>query len=397
MKLSKKLKYVLVSIFSLLIGTIISFCGVIYINLPESYQIPNKVVNQSSSLTGIDVNLVKTQQMSIHFLELGNVYTGDCTLIDIGDTEILIDAGSKSSSVNQIKQYIDQYVEDGIIEYVIVTHAHEDHIAGFSTSKNVDSLFDLYDVENIIEFAKTNKTPTASLYSNYLREKQELSQKMQAKGTNLNIFTALDCVNEVNSAKRVYNLTENIKLEILYQEFYEKKATTENNYSVCFQLVENEQNYYMFTGDLEKEGEISLVNENKVGGKNEGMLHEVQLYKAGHHGSKTSSSEEFLSVIKPHNVCVCCCAGSSEYTSKPENQFPTQEFVNRISAYTQNVFVTTLCLDYKQSSYTSFNGNICVYYSREENKIIILCSNNATKLKDTEWFATNRTMPSAWQ
>ena len=393
---SNKLKYLLVSIFSLLLGLVVSFCGVIFVNMPQSYQIPDKVINQSSNLSGIDVNVIKSQEMSIHFLELGNVYTGDCTLIDIGNTEILIDAGSKSSSVSQIKNYLDQYVEDGTIEYVIVTHAHEDHIAGFSTSENVDSLFDLYDVENIIQFAKTNKTASNKLYSNFLREENDLADRMTNKGKYLNKWTALDCINETNSAKRVFNITENIKLEILYQEYYEKTAKTENNYSVCFQLIQNEENYYMFTGDLEKEGEISLVNENKAGGKNEGLLHEVQLYKAGHHGSKTSSSDEFLSVIKPKNVCVCCCAGSSEYTSKNENQFPTQDFVNRVAPYTDNVFVTTLCIDYKKGSYQSFNGNICVYYNSEENKIVVCCSNNAIKLKDTDWFAQNRTMPASW-
>lgn len=393
---SNKLKYLLVSIFSLLLGLVVSFCGVIFVNMPQSYQIPDKVINQSSNLSGIDVNVIKNQEMSIHFLELGNVYTGDCTLIDIGNTEILVDAGSKSSSVSQIKNYLDQYIEDGTIEYVIVTHAHEDHIAGFSTSKNVNSLFDLYDVENIIQFAKTNKTASNKLYSNFLREESDLADRMTNKGKHLNKWTALDCINETNSAKRVFDITENIKLEILYQEYYEKTAKTENNYSVCFQLIQNEENYYMFTGDLEKEGEISLVNENKAGGKNEGLLHEVQLYKAGHHGSKTSSSDEFLSVIKPKNVCVCCCAGSSEYTTKNENQFPTQDFVNRVAPYTDNVFVTTLCIDYKKGSYQSFNGNICVYYNSEENKIVVCCSNNAIKLKDTDWFAQNRTMPTSW-
>ena len=42
--------------------------------------------------------VIVTDELSIHFLELGNGNTGDCTLIDIGDMEILIDAGSKKNS-----------------------------------------------------------------------------------------------------------------------------------------------------------------------------------------------------------------------------------------------------------------------------------------------------------
>ena len=80
-------------------------------------------------------------ELQIHFLELGNKYTGDCTYIKAGETDILIDAGSKTSSIPTISEYLNQYVTDGKLEYVIVTHAHEDHYAGFS--KRDGSLFDL--------------------------------------------------------------------------------------------------------------------------------------------------------------------------------------------------------------------------------------------------------------
>ena len=53
---------------------------------------------------------------------------------------------------------------------------------------------------------------------------------------------------------------------------------------------------------FEIDGEESLIEKND--------LPKVALYKAGHHGSKTSSSAALLEVIKPDMVCVCCCAGS---------------------------------------------------------------------------------------
>ena len=149
---------------------------------------------------------------------------------------------------------------------------------------------------------------------------------------------------------------------------------------------------YLFTGDLEKHGEESLVEHNEPGGKNEGKLSQVEVYKAGHHGSKTSSSDKLLEVIRPKVVCVCCCAGSSEYTSKNENQFPTQAFVDRVSPYTSQIFVTTICTDYKQNKFESFNGNIVVC-SNLSGDVAVYCSNNTTVLKDTEWFKANRTLP----
>ena len=103
-----------------------------------------------------------------------------------------------------------------------------------------------------------------------------------------------------------------------------------------------------------------------------------------------------LSVIQPKRICVCCCAGSSEYTPKNANQFPTQDFIDRVAPYTEQVFVTTLCLDYKAGTFTSMNGNIVIYCRREDENITVACSNNTTILKDTDWFKNNRSIPNAW-
>ena len=101
--------------------------------------------------------------LSFHFLELGNKYTGDCTYIKAGDVDILIDAGSRYDSASTIANYIDDYVTDGKFEYVIATHAHEDHLAGFcNTSGNGGGIFNRFDTGIIIDFPKTSKTNTGS-------------------------------------------------------------------------------------------------------------------------------------------------------------------------------------------------------------------------------------------
>ena len=64
--------------------------------------------------------------ISIHFYGLGNHYSGDSIFIQCGDNDILIDAGSRQSSAEAIINYVDQYVEDGVLEYVIVTHSDRD-------------------------------------------------------------------------------------------------------------------------------------------------------------------------------------------------------------------------------------------------------------------------------
>ena len=386
----KKSHTKILSFLALILGVAIGFIASIYLQLPASYIIPPVITANSSiaSVGNIDADVVKSNDLSIHFLELGNKYTGDCTLIKVGQTEVLIDAGSKASSIPYIKDYLNRYVEDNL-DFVVVTHAHEDHYAGFATNENTDSLFDLFAVDTIIEFSKTNKTTQNKMYANYIRERNAEVE------SGANLYTVLQCINNSNSASREYSLGSGISMQFLYQKFYEEEAHTENDYSVCLQIVNGEQKY-LFTGDLEKEGEESLVEHNQSGKKNAGMLSQVELYKAGHHGSKTSSHNELLEIIKPKNICICCCAGSSEYTSKNENQFPTQEFIDRVSVYTSNIYVTTLCTDYKSNSFESFNGTI-VYCAKKDGLTISNSwhfSNNSTKLKDSDWFKSNRTLPN---
>lgn len=385
-----KTKNILTSAIALVIGLVIGFVLNIYLLTPNSFEIPESVTSQNTSVavTGkIDADVVRDSDLSIHFLELGNKYTGDCTLIKVGSTEMLIDAGSKASSIPTIKAYLDTYVE-GDLDYVVVTHAHEDHYAGFATPESTQSLFDLFSVKNIIDFgAGTNKTNSNKMYANYLREREA---EVDAGATYLNVIGYFDGTRpqtfELGTGTGVY-------VQMLYHEFIGKTtvAETENDYSVCLQIEQNGKKY-LFTGDLEKDGEESLVEHNEVGGKNEGMLSQVELYKAGHHGSKTSSSKALMDVVTPKVVCVCCCAGSSEYTSKNENQFPTQEFINRVSVHTKQIFVTTLCIDYKANKFESFNGNI-VICANNVGEVSVMCSNNTTYLKDTEWFKNNRTLP----
>ena len=392
---------IMVCVFALILGLLGSFVVMNYINLPDSYEIPQTKEGSSSTIGSgeIDVDTIKSNDLSIHFMELGNKYTGDSTFIKVGNVEMLIDAGSRYTSVETISNYIDQYCTDGKLEYVVVTHAHEDHYAGFATPQNTESIFDKYEIGTIIEFARTNKSNTATMQKNYIREKTEATDNY---GTT--VYTALDCINAGTTgtytdthANRTYNLSTNVSFSILYQDYYEQTSTTENDYSVCLMLNQTTSTgdkHYLFTGDLEANGEKSLVNS----ARNVGYLYEVDVYKAGHHGSKTSSSKELLEVIKPKVVCVCCCCGSCEYTSKNENQFPTQIFIDNIAQYanTDNVYVTTLCLDYKSSLFESMNGNIVVSCDFDSTDISLSFSASSKKLKEFDWFKQNRQKPSNW-
>lgn len=395
LKLTKS-RVAILSVIGFVLGTaggatFAAFSG----EIPDSYVIPLKEQAnvQNPSLVGeYTIESIKENDFSIHFLELGNKYTGDCTLVKAGKVEVLIDAGSKTSSIETITNYVSQYIEDGL-DYVIITHAHEDHYAGFSTSKYEDSIFSKLEVNNkttIIKFAQITKGKQDNkMYKNFV------SNINKAEENGAKIMTCLEALTATgdNYSNGVFTLGSNITMEILKTKFYENVAKTENDHSVCtvfnVGIGENESKY-LLTGDLEADGESSLVNNYK----NSGKISDVTIYKAGHHGSKTSSTKELMDVCKPKNVCVCCCAGSSEYTKTNNNQFPTQDFINRVAPHTENIFVTTHCIDYETGSYESMNGNIIYGASSTNianNKFYF--SNNSKILKETEWFIENREWP----
>lgn len=353
-------------------GVILYQKGIISFPVPPTDETSSQ---KHESHSHVDIAGVKYDDFQVHFLELGNWYTGDSVFIKAGDTDILIDAGSRYNSAEAISSYVDQYCTDGKLEYVIATHAHEDHIAGFSGGASKNGIFYKYDIGTIIEFAKCGKEGaplTSGVYTNYC-EARDYAVSKGAK-----CITALEA--SKSEEYKTISIGENMTMTTLYQRYYEDWASTENNYSVCSLFTYKEHNF-LFTGDLEKAGETSLAEKND--------LPQCELYKAGHHGSKTSSNEVLLEKIKPEVVCCCACAGSDEYTKTDINQFPTQEFVDRIKDYTDNVFVTTLSTDNENKKYTSMNGTIL--FSSNGKDYAVACSNNNTILKDTEWFKAHRT------
>ena len=329
--------------------------------------------------------------LSIHFLELGNKYVGDCVYINYGTMDVIIDAGSKHDSASTIIAYINNYIQDDKVEYVIATHAHEDHIAGFYSNYYVKGILDAYEIGTIIDYPLTNNNTKTR--ENYENARDNL---VATKGTVH--YNALQCYNEENGAKRIYDLGGNVKLEILYSQFYETYSAKENNYSVAVKIsqeIDGFINQYIFTGDMEIEAEDGLVDFYETSG---GLGHCV-LYKGGHHGSNTSSNVKLMAAVSPEYVCVCSCAGTYEYAFNVErNRFPSQGFIDRVAPYTDAIYVTSFIENkaaYDAGDVKPFNGTIVFLVSNGE--FSINCSNNNLKLKDTEWFKNNRDLPSTWQ
>lgn len=369
---------------------------------------PSNTIRPEPSTEGVVLD-----DLQIHFMTLGNDKAGDSIYIKAGDNDIVIDAGSDTTSLPTLKSYIDTYCTDKKLEYVILTHGDKDHVAGFTNTAKEQGLLTYYSVDTIID--NKNSVKTTGVYNEY----KEIRDNLVSSGKTKH-YTADECWNNKGDAKREFVLSDTVSMKIIYNYFYfdvDPKVVgdeDENNYSVCTMFTykkDDVEKNFLLTGDLEKEGE-ELLAEYYDGSKPEKTLPEVELFKAGHHGSKTSSNDCLLKIIKPKMCVVSCCCGTDEYTGIQDNTFPTQEFINRISKYTDAVYVTSIFESYeiltvgvdvtkktglkegdqyiKTEGFKPLNGNIIVSAGINSetslSDVAIAASNNLTKLKDTEWF-----------
>lgn len=289
-------------------------------------------------------------ELNVHYIDLG--VSGDSILIDYGDYEVLIDAGgNKSAGTGIITPYLQKYVEDGIIELVIATHGHEDHIAGFIGLSNQRSVFKSFIIKNIIdpgegyENLSNNNGDLTALQKEY----NTLRDKKIADGANY--YTIRDIFkNHLEKWTIAPDLTLTFLKTKFYNIPYEKTSQNLNDYSIAT-LLEYQENSFLFTGDLEEKGEASLIEMNK--------LSKVNVWKAGHHGSKTASNTEILSIIQPDMAIF-----TADSTKESAYKFPHPEAINRLIQHT-----TTFYTSY-------YNGHVVLNMKKDEAGIHVNCSDN---------------------
>lgn len=204
----------------------------------------------------------QTSNMEVHFLDVGQ---GDCTLIKCGENTMLIDTGDDSKGT-AIQNYLKK---QGItkLDYLILTHPDADHIGAapvIITKFEIGSVF-------MSDFEKDNNT--------YRK-----------------LIQALDNKRLLYSTPRVGNsyTLGSAKFTILApNDTYQ----TPNDASIAL-LLENGQNRFLFSGDAEEKAEKDIL-------KN-GLSLRADVYKVGHHGAKTSSTQDFLEAIDPKWAVISC-------------------------------------------------------------------------------------------
>lgn len=202
------------------------------------------------------------------FLDIGQ---GDAILIQQGTTQILIDGGPDAGVVEKLGNHMPFW--DRKIELVIMSHAHADHYAG------------LIDVVDRFEVAKF-------MWSGAEEHEDDFDVFMEMLATE-HCEVLLAAANE----DIVFGA---VTLDVLFpftaRQFIDQPEENLNNTSIVIRVV-GPNISVMLTGDAEKEVETELISRN--------AYLPSDILKAGHHGSKTSSLEEFVRVVAPRRAVFC--------------------------------------------------------------------------------------------
>ena len=217
---------------------------------------------EKGAAEGSSIELAEDSAAEIHFIDVGQ---GDATLIKCGGEVMLIDTGENDKGT-AIQLYLQkQGVEK--LEYLVLTHPDSDHIGG------ADVVITKFEIGQVFmpDYEKENRT--------YEDVVQALKDKR------------IEAV--VPQVGAVYPLGGGAFTILAPNRTY----SDSNNSSIAL-LFQNGENRFLFTGDAEEEAEKDILET--------GLSLQADVYKAGHHGSSTASTKEFLEAVDAEYAVISC-------------------------------------------------------------------------------------------
>jgi competence protein ComEC len=198
--------------------------------------------------------------LKVNFLDVGQ---GDAIFIEtLNKKQMLIDGGPDLSILEKLGRIIPFY--DRYIDVVLLSHPEQDHLNGLI------EVLKRYDVGVIVMTGIVRDTEQYKEFADLIENKE------------IPIYIAYN--------GGMINFGDNIDFNILYpfENMSGKNLSDSNNYSVVGRLIYKNFSA-LFTGDIEKSVENKLIES--------GVHLKSSIIKIAHHGSKTSSSENFLKVV----------------------------------------------------------------------------------------------------
>lgn len=237
-------------------------------------------------LGGIAYYQTNKQGLEVIFLDVGQ---GDAVLVLQGSNQMLIDGGKSGKSLlEKLGKYIPFW--DRQIEVVAATHPDQDHIGGLI------GVLQSYKVDKVIKTKAESESQTYKV----------LAKEIEGEGAEI-----------VEAAKGVsLKFPNGAEAEIIYPlaSLSSENIKDSNAGSVVARLNFGENNF-LFTGDLPSEQEQELLGNNAD--------IKADVLKVAHHGSKYSSSSEFLDKVNPREAIISVGKNNSY-------GHPAQEALDRI-------------------------------------------------------------------
>lgn len=208
----------------------------------------------------------------VHFLDTGQ---SDCTLILTGEKTVLIDAGTSDRGGSIVEYLEDQGVRT--VDLLIATHPHADHIGSMA-----DVLRNFEVKEFLMPDIPDEYQPTTRGWEKLLIAADEEGCAVTPADPGQEYLLGGGCVLTVLGPVKDY-------------------GDDYNNWSVVTRLVCGDVSF-LFTGDAEKKAENDILST--------GAALDSDVLKVGHHGSATSSGEDFMAAVSPEYAAVLCGAGN---------------------------------------------------------------------------------------
>lgn len=235
--------------------------------------------------------------LTVAFLNIGQ---GDSIYVEAPNgNQVIVDGGPDKKILSELGKVMPFY--DRSIDMLVVTNPDKDHYAGF-----IDVL-NQYNVSEVLESGTHSKTSTYAMLEKSIHD-HHVPKLLARRGM-----------------KIMLDEKRNIYLDILFPD-QDVSNWTSNDGSIVMKLMYGNTSV-MLTGDTTAKAEHIVLNDT-----HDDSLHSTIL-KVGHHGSKTSSSEEFLKAVEP-SLAVISAGFHNRYG------LPKQEILDRLSALHIRTLIT---------------------------------------------------------